>query len=227
MRFKQPGWVPGPGESPAGSWRVTPITEFATMVAGHAGTPDGRPLIVAVDGRGGGGKTTLAGRLADALAPATVVHSDDVAWWHSRFGWDDLMAGGILEPLRAGQPVHYQPPGWGPHGRDGHIDVPAGLRTVLIEGVGVSRRSLLPLIDVAVWVQSDFDEARERGIRRDLAATDHDEESALRNWWEWMDEEVPFLAADRPWERAHFLVGTASVLVHDPATEVMVSLPTA
>jgi hypothetical protein len=65
---------------------------------------------------------------------------------------------------------------------------------VIIEGVGGSRRALAPLLDVAVWVQSDFDEARR-------------------------------LLEDRPWERAHFLVATASSLPHNPRTEVMVASP--
>ena len=128
------------------------------------------------------------------MAGAAVVHSDDVAWGHSRFGWDDLMVDGVLAPLRAGRGVRYQPPAWRGHGRDGRIEVPAEARTVIIEGVGVSRLALAPLLDVAVWVQSDFGEARRR-------------------------------LEDRPWERAHFVVATASSLPHNPRTEVVVASP--
>jgi uridine kinase len=176
-----------------------------------------------VDGRGGSGKTALAGRLCRVLRPAAVVHSDDVAWNHSRFGWDDLMIGGVLEPLRAGRGVHYQPPAWRRAGRGGHIEVAAGASTVIVEGVGVSRRELAPLFDVRVWVQSDYDEARERGILRDKAELGRDDEEALREWWAWEAEEVPFLRDDRPWDRAHVIVGTGSTLPHDPDTEVMVA----
>jgi hypothetical protein len=35
-------------------------------------------------------------RLGGAMAGAAVVHSDDVAWEHSRFGSDDLMVDGVL-----------------------------------------------------------------------------------------------------------------------------------
>jgi hypothetical protein len=34
---------------------------------------------------GGGGKTTLADRLCRVMAGAAVVHTDDLAWAHSRF----------------------------------------------------------------------------------------------------------------------------------------------
>jgi uridine kinase len=178
-----------------------------------------------VDGRGGGGKTALAERLRRWLQPAAVVHSDDVAWAHSRFGWDDLMIGGVLEPLHTGRPVHYRPPGWDHDVREGHIAVDRNALTVIIEGVGVSRRGLARLIDVAIWVQSDFVEAKRRGMLRDIAELHRSEEEAERLWDEWDAEEVPFLQEDQPWQRAHFIVGTTSAVPHDPETEVAVSSP--
>jgi hypothetical protein len=215
----------GPGEPAAGPWRVELVDVFARSLAEAAGTPAGRPRIIAVDGRGGGGKTALAERLCRAMRPAAVVHSDDVAWAHSRFGWDDLMIAGVLQPLHAGDPVRYRPPGWDRDGREGHIDVAAGLSTVIIEGVGVARRELAPLVDVMVWVQSDFAEAKRRGIHRDMVELGRDEDEALRFWDEWAAEEVPFLLADQPWRRAHVIVGAASSLPHDAETEVVVSPP--
>ena len=215
----------GPGEPAAGPWRVEPIADFARSVAEAAGTPSGRPRIIAVDGRGGGGKTALAERLRRRLRPAAVVHSDDVAWGHSRFGWDDLMITGVLEPLRAGCPVAYRPPGWDRDVREGRIDLNPDASTVIIEGVGVSRRTLEPLIDVAIWVQSDFVEAKRRGMLRDMAELHRQEAEAERLWDEWEAEEVPFLREDRPWQRAHFIVGTASSVPHDAETEVAVSPP--
>ncbi|GAA0571024.1 hypothetical protein GCM10010172_64330 [Paractinoplanes ferrugineus] len=210
----------GPGEPAAGPWRVVPLPEFAASLGGATA---GRPRIVAVDGRGGGGKTALAERLRRVLPRAAVVHSDDVAWGHARFGWDDLMIDGVLRPLHAGRPVDFRPPGWDQDFRAGHLEVAAGAATVLIEGVGVSRRSLVPWLDVAVWVQSDFGEARRRGIERDMAELGRTPDEAVRLWAEWEAEEVPFLLADKPWERAHLVVGTASSRPHDPATEVVVS----
>ncbi|WP_433381290.1 uridine kinase family protein [Actinoplanes sp. CA-142083] len=213
----------GPGEPAAGPWRVESLDAFARSLAREAGTPAGRPRVIAVDGRGGGGKTALAQRLHRAMRPAAVVHSDDVAWAHSRFGWDDLMIAGVLEPLHTGNTVHYRPPAWDRDGRAGHIDVSPDATTVLIEGVGVSRRALAPFVDVMVWVQSDFAEAKRRGMDRDMAELGRDVDEALRLWDEWEAEEVPFLLDDRPWQRAHFIVGTASALPHDAETEVVVS----
>jgi hypothetical protein len=200
----------GPGEPAAEAGPVETFADFARTLIETTGAVAGRPRIVAVDGRGGGGKTVLARGLGRIMARSAVVHSDDVAWGHSRFGWDDLMAGGVLGPLRAGRPVSYRPPGWDNDVREGRLDVPAGRETVLVEGVGVGRRSLAPLADVLVWVQSDFAEARRRGIGRDMAEIGRDPDEAVRRWDEWEAEEVPFLLADRPWDRAHFIVEVVS-----------------
>ena len=215
----------GPGEPAAGPWRVQLMADFARSVAEAAGTPIGRPRIIAVDGRGGGGKTALAERLRQRLPCAAVVHSDDVAWAHARFDWDDLMIAGVLEPLHAGRRVHYRPPGWDRDVREGHIVLDPDASTVIIEGVGVSRRGLAPLIDVAIWVQSDFVEAKRRGMLRDMTELHRNEDEAERLWDEWEAEEVPFLQEDQPWQRAHFIVGTASATPHNPETEVGVSPP--
>jgi hypothetical protein len=81
---------------------------------------------------------------------------------------------------------------------------------VLVEGVGSSRQGLVPWLDAAVWLQSDPDEAYRRGIHRDVVQGRNGEE-AIAFWNEWMAQELPFLAADRPWERADLVVcGTPS-----------------
>jgi hypothetical protein len=213
----------GPGEPVAGPWRVERLDVLARSLLEAAGDPPSRPRILAVDGRSGSGKTTLADRLCQVLPGVAVVHTDDVAWAHSRFGWDDLMLAGILDPLHAGRDVHYQPPAWQPNGRSGYIEVSADASTVVIEGVGASRRHLSHLFDVAIWVQSDADGARRRGVRRDMVDHGIDEAVALQHWDDWAAEEVPFLLQDRPWERADVIAATAPVLAHDPQTEVVIA----
>ncbi len=175
-----------------------------------------RPRVVAVNGRSGSGKSTLADRLAGAAGGA-VVHVDDVAWHAPMFGWSALLAEGVLEPVRRGEAVSYRPPAWEVHGRGGAIEVEASL--VVVEGVGAGRRELAGLIDVLVWVQSDFAEAERRGIARDVASgVNGDAEATTAFWHEWMASEIPFLERDRPWERADFVVAGTSP---DAATVVV------
>ena len=185
-----------------------------------AGPHDGRPAIIAVDGRSASGKTTLASRFAALYEDAALVHSDDVAWWESFFDWDHLMASGILEPLHRGRAVDYRPPAWDRRGREGSIVVAADASLVVVEGVGVSRRSLRRFYDCAFWVQAELDESRRRGIARDGGS-----QQDIDFWNEWDREEVPFFRADQPWARARaILCGTPKLagVTFDAEREVLV-----
>lgn len=194
------------GEPPAGPWRTVPVTELAEQILAGTDHP-GRPLLVAVDGRGGSGKSTISASLRAAVLGADVVATDDVAWHHSAFDWADLLAERVLEPVRAGRAVRWQPQAWRERGRAGAIEVPAGCELVLVEGTGAGRRRLSGLLDAVVWVQSDAHEAERLGIARDIAAgVNGDAAAATAFWYGWMAEERPFLAEDRPWERAAVVV---------------------
>lgn len=223
------GWMPmtlPDGEPAAGPWRSVPIRELVDVLVDAAGNPDGRPRIVAVDGRGASGKSTIADRIIGEVPSSVVVHTDDVAWHHSFFDWAGLLAGGVLEPVRRGAEVSYRPPAWVARDRGGAIEVPAGLDLVVVEGVGAGRHELTHLLDAVLWVQSDFTEARRRGIARDVAAGENGGSvgEATEFWGEWMSEEIPFLVEQRPWERACFVVagtptqrvGAGHVLIADP-----------
>ena len=60
------------GEPAAGPWHVEPVEEFARQLLGSAGSPAGRPAVVAVDGRSGSGKTTVSERICAEELPFLV-----------------------------------------------------------------------------------------------------------------------------------------------------------
>jgi uridine kinase len=144
---------------------------------------------------------------------SAIVHTDDIAWNEPFFTWGHLLGDHILSPLRRGESVMFSPPAWAKHGRDGAIEVRAGLDLVIIEGVGASQRELSDLVDATVWVQSDFAAAETRGIARDIAqGVNGSAEETVAFWHEWMDEELLFLSEQRPWERACIVVaGTPTI----------------
>lgn len=208
------------GEPPAGPWEVVRTGALAAMVLGAAGQVLGRPRIIGIDGRGGAGKTWLADALAALVPRSAVVHSDDVAWHHSFFGWGGLMATHVLEPLRAGRDVDYRPPGWVEKGRPGSVAVPAGLDVVWVEGCGVISRQLSPLLDASVWVQVD-----RRAAGRRLLARDGSSAEQLQLIEDWDREERPLRLQERPWERADVVVTTGSDRVPVPPDHVAVAPP--
>ena len=201
------------------SWTVRPLASVAAELV--TGLGPGR-RVVAVDGRGGGGKSTLARRLAAVQPDAAVVSTDDIAWNHSIFGWADALVDGVLRPYRAGSAVYYRPPGWVRHGREGAVEVADSVRLLIIEGVGASRRELAEWLDAACWVQSDFAEAERLGLIRDIASgVNGDAEQTVAFWHTWMAEELPFFARDRPWERADLILAGTST---EPPPDGMVAV---
>jgi hypothetical protein len=207
-----------PEEPAAGPWRVEPLAAVVATLGGQEPASAGRPLIVAVDGRSSSGKTTLSRHIAETVPGASVVHTDDIAWWHAAFDWAELLAAGVLEPVRAGRPVAYRPPAWDARDRPGAVTVPGGVRLLVVEGVGSSRRALAHLLDASLWVQSDLAETDRRNAVRVQAG-----EISPADFASWMAEESRFLAADRPWERAGLIVAGTPSLPHDPATELVVA----
>jgi len=205
------------GEPVAGPWRAVSEAELLALVLQAAGDAVGRPRVVALDGRGASGKSTLAARLARQVARSAVVHTDDIAWYEPYFKWGHLLADHVLRPLRLGEAVDFRPPAWDERGRKGAVDVPAALDLVIVEGVGAGQRELGSLVDATVWVQSDFAETEARGIARDIAlGINGNKEQTIAFWREWMAEELAFLHRQRPWERACLVVaGTSTIRLDD------------
>jgi hypothetical protein len=221
-----------PEEPEAGPWRAELLSSVIEAMIRHGPGKaiSGRPVVLAVAGRSNAGKTTLTARACRVVPGSAVVHTDDIAWEHSRFGWADLLIEGILVPVHQGRAVSFRPPRWTEHGREGSIKVPSGCRLLVIEGDGAGRREAAHLLDSLIWVQSDEREAGRRSIARaqkpdpmDIANTPAD--GSPLDDSEWMAEEIPFNAAQRTWERADLIVCGTPELPFDPVTEIVVAPP--
>lgn len=141
-----------PGEAVAGPWKELLLADLANLLSSDGSDKSvSRPQLVAIDGRGGAGKTFLAERLRAEIPSSAIVHTDDVAWHHSYFDWDEVLIKNVIQPLRANEAVDFRPELWRVRGREGAIVVPAGMSVIWIEGTGSLRRSTLPLLDASVW----------------------------------------------------------------------------
>ncbi|WP_125614699.1 chorismate-binding protein [Specibacter cremeus] len=153
----------------------------------------GRPVIIAVDGRSGAGKTTLALELAALLRrhrSVTLFHLEDIYP-----GWNGLAAGvdryvaAVLTPLAEGRDAHWSGWDWAHH-YDGASRTSAVADVVLVEGVGAAHASALPFLDAVIWVDAP-DEARKH------RALDRDGETYAPFWDMWAaQEDALFAGAD-------------------------------
>lgn len=149
--------------------------------------------IVAIDGPGGAGKSTLAAWLADELPASAVIHTDDFSSWDNPLDWWPALIEHALEPLAAGAVARYQPTSWGDEER-APVAIEPG-HTVLLEGVSAAREAFRPYLAYSIWIETDRAERLRRGIERDG-------EGSRPLWERWMDEEDDYAARERPAEHA-------------------------
>ena len=221
-----------PEEPEAGPWRVELLSTVVNAVTRRR--PDqgssGRPAVLAIDGRSNNGKTTLAARIGELVPGSVVIHTDDIAWAHSRFGWADLLIDGILVPVHHGQAVSYRPPRWDEHGREGSIQVPAGCPLLIIEGDGAGRREVgapdrHPDLGASRRAGSSTAHCRPGGQSPAADLANRPVDGAPFDEDGWMAEEVPFNAAQRTWERADIIVCGTPEIPYDPSTEIVIAPP--
>jgi uridine kinase len=183
------------------------VIDLAALV-GRAPPCNGRYVTVAVDGRGGSGKTALADFLVERLPQFDVIHGDDyfephddpVTWGEfneARFDAD------LLAPLRAGnRPLRVRPFDF-PRGQIGpEVVLPVGA------GVVVERCFTFAMNvawDVRVWVETPPRVCLVRGMRRDGAGVLGDR---ARLAWEqvWQPLEDAYLRRTSPLASADVVV---------------------
>ena len=150
------------------------------------------PVIIAIDGRSGAGKTTLAVELAARLRAhhkVSLFHLEDIYP-----GWNGLAAGveryvaTVLTPLHRGEAATWVGWDWENHNDGGpRVTLPAEI--VIVEGVGAAAAEARPLLDAVIWAESPDDVRRTRALDRDGATYEP-------YWDQWAAQEDAWLARD-------------------------------
>ncbi|MEV8130246.1 aminodeoxychorismate synthase component I [Pseudarthrobacter oxydans] len=151
------------------------------------------PVIIAIDGRSGAGKTTLAVELAARLRAhhkVSLFHLEDIYP-----GWNGLAAGieryvsTVLAPLSRGEAASWVCWDWENHD-DGESRVTLPAEIVIVEGVGAAAAAARPLLSAVIWAEAPDDVRRTRAL-------DRDGETYEPFWDQWAAQEEEWLAADK------------------------------
>ncbi len=156
----------------------------------------GGTKVVAVDGHGGAGKSTLAKLLSRHL-DAEVVHTDDFASWDNPKDWWPLLIEWVLEPIASGATtLSYPRSRWWPEHRPEPVRGQPVTAVMVLEGVGALRREFRPYLTLGIFVETPREVCLERGVERDAA---QGSPGAIRAQWEkWLRDEGYYLQRDQP-----------------------------
>jgi uridine kinase len=170
-----------------------------------AAPPPHTPILIAVEGYGGAGKTTFADGLARELGSACVIHMDDFIVkeklltepsWDSGFDTKRL-EDQILRPIRAGTVAKYQKLIWADNSLGEYVTVPK-VQYIIVEGISAYHPTIAHYYDHTIWIDTPIAVAKERGHNRDGS-----NENA-RHWDLWAQNDLRYQEKYHPELMADF-----------------------
>jgi uridine kinase len=163
----------------------------------------GRTRVLAVDGRSGAGKTSLAVGLRATLDAPVVALEELYGGWDALERGIDLLVSAVLEPLSAGRAARVPRYDWVAAAWDTPwtLEPPALL---IVEGVGAGARRAAAYASVLVWMEAPESVRKKRAL-------DRDGETFAPHWDMWAAQEEAMLAREHTPDRADFLIDAAGL----------------
>ena len=182
-------------------------------------TDRARPLLVAIDGASGSGKSVLAALVAERLGAALVPADDFFSAQFTDADWDTRTPAGratdaldwrrlraeAMEPLLAGRPARWYPFDFsggarldGTYGFSTQAEVREPKRVILVEGAYACRPEFADLIDWRVLVDAPLEVRHRRLAQREdprFLAAWHARWDAAEQWY--FSQIMPASAFDR------------------------------
>jgi uridine kinase len=179
--------------------------ELAGLVAAELGRQPpkaGRTRVVAVDGRSGAGKTSLAARLRSALGAPVVALEDLYGGWDGLERGIDLLVSEVLEPLSGGRAARVPRYNWVTAAWEAPR-VLAPPEVLIVEGAGAGARRAAAYASLLIWIEEAESVRKKRALDRDGA-------TFAPYWDTWAAQEEAMLARERTPDRADIVLDSTA-----------------
>lgn len=159
----------------------------------------GKVKLIAIDGHGGSGKSTVAKLLAEKLN-AEIIQIDDFTGWDRPKNWRASMVDLVFTPITEGATqLSYRRAKWWPnHEPQPVVNQPVS-PVMILEGVTALRKEFRPYISLGIYVEAPSEISMQRGIERDIASgTGKTKADIAMLWQSWSESEDAYINRDKP-----------------------------
>lgn len=158
----------------------------------------GKTRVIAIDGRSGAGKSSLAALLGDELGVPVVALEDLYGGWDGLERGIDLLVAEVLEPLRAGKAARVPRYDWVTRewGTPWVLEPP---EVLIAEGVGAGARRAAAYASMLIWIEEPASVRKKRAL-------DRDGPTFIPYWDMWAAQEEAMLAREHTTERADLVI---------------------
>lgn len=116
-----------------------------------------QPLLIAIDGPAGSGKTTFADSLFSHLSNSAVIHMDEIY-----NGWEDALTPSladnlfnwVINPFNKKSTIEYPVFDWYKYSYQSKKLISPNT-SIILEGVGAGNDEIFPHLDFLIWVEAD------------------------------------------------------------------------
>lgn len=172
-----------------------------------------RLVLIAIEGFGGSGKTTLAEQLKNTLVSAYVVNIDDfiVKEKLTEPSWDKgafdrvRLEREVLMPATTNQPIQYEELIWETNMLSEPKKVPS-VEYLIVEGISSYHPDIAHYYDYKIWVDTPIEIAKERGHARDGS-----NENA-QHWDLWAENDLAYKQKHHPEQQADFIISNQQTI---------------
>jgi uridine kinase len=157
---------------------------------------------IAIDGRSGAGKTSLAATLQVRFGASVVALEDLYGGWDGLERGIDLLVSEVFEPLSVGRAARVPRYDWVARawGEPWVLEPPAVL---IVEGVGAGARRAAAYASVLIWIEEPEPVRKKRALDRDGA-------TFAPYWNMWAAQEEAMLAREHTPDRADLVITDAA-----------------